>query len=196
MKQIKNSWRVNEQISAPSLRVIGSDAKQIGVMTRAEALAKAKEMQLDLVEVVSTANPPVAKIVEFGKFRYQEEKKQKKEFKKNKGGELKEIRFSPFIAENDYNTRMERIREFLDEKNKVRVVVVYTGRQMNSKQFGYEVLGKVVRELGDRIVVDMEPKFLGRRLNMVISPTNKPRQEKDNAKTKDTQERDKQIQDN
>lgn len=170
MNSNKISWRVNEQISAREVRVIGADSKQIGVLPRNEALEAARKAGLDLVEVSSSANPPVAKIVDFGKFRYQEEKKLKQEKKGTKGGELKEIRFSPFIAENDYQTRIERVKEFLADRNKIKVVVVFMGRQMGSKQFGYDLLKRLINNLGESITIDMEPKFTGRRLEMVISP--------------------------
>ncbi|MEK7497812.1 MAG: translation initiation factor IF-3 [Patescibacteria group bacterium] len=172
-------WKVGEEIKAESLRVIDSEAKQIGILTREEALLKAKEAGLDLIEVVPQANPPVAKIINLGKFLYQEEKRKKIEAKKVKGGEVKEVRLSPFIAENDYNTRLKRLREFLEGKNKAKVVVVFKGRQMNSKPFGYSLLNKVLDNLGrEGINVDMEPKFMGRHLIMIISPTNKFKKEK------------------
>ena len=117
--------------------------------------------------------PPVVKIVELGKFKYEQEKRLQKEKKKSKASELKEIRLSPFIAQHDYDVRMGRIREFLAESNKVRVVVVFMGRHMSSKQFGYDLLKRVVNDLGDKIVIDMEPKFLGRHLAMVVSPIKK-----------------------
>jgi len=177
LNRSKFYWRVNHDIRANTLRVIGEDGKQIGIMSLSEALAHANETNLDLIEVVPTANPPVAKIMDFGKFRYQEEKKQKQEAKKQKGGDLKEIRFSPFIAQGDYNTRMERVKEFLTEGDKVKLVVVFKGRQLGSKQFGYELLGKINGELKDRIAVDMEPKFLGRHLVMIISPVKKVKKE-------------------
>jgi translation initiation factor IF-3 len=169
------SWRINEQIRAEKLRVISSDGKQIGVLSKAEALKKSKKEGLDLIEIAPLASPPVAKIINFGKFRYQEEKKRRQEAKKAKSTELKEIRFTPFIAENDYNIRLERIKEFLAEKNKVKTVVVFKGRQLGSKQFGYSLLKRLVDGFGDTIAVDMEPKFIGRHLIMIISPVNKPK---------------------
>jgi translation initiation factor IF-3 len=177
-------WRTDDQIRVPELRVIDSDGKQLGVIKREEALEAAKKQGLTLVEVAPTAKPPVAKIVEFGKFRYQEEKKLKSQQKKTKGSELKEVRFSPFIAENDFNTRLKRVTEFLEEKNKVKLTVTFTGRQMGSKPFGYALLKKIVDGYGDRITVDMQPKFLGRYLMMIISPLNKSKKliEKENAK--------------
>lgn len=169
MRGQKLFWRINENIRAESLRVIDGTGKQLGVITKEEALDKAKESGLTLVEIAPNANPPVAKIVEFGKFRYQEEKKQRQS-NKGKGGDIKEIRFSPFIADHDFEVRFERVKEFLEERNKVRLVCVFKGRQMGSKQFGYNVLGKVTKRLGDTINIDMEPKFLGKHLIMIISP--------------------------
>ncbi|HJX59582.1 translation initiation factor IF-3 [Candidatus Woesebacteria bacterium RBG_19FT_COMBO_47_8] len=172
---MKNStlfWRVNEAIRVPEVRLIGSDGKQLGIIKTAEAIEKAKKAGLTLVEIAPKALPPVAKIVEFGKFRYQEEKKLRSRTK-TKGGDIKEVRFSPFIAENDYAFRLSRVKEFLSERNKVRLVVVFKGRQMGSKPFGFALLKRIVQELGDAISIDMEPKFLGKHLIMVISPTAK-----------------------
>lgn len=166
-------WRTDYSIRAPSLRVIDSEGKLIGVISKDEAIAKAKEAGLTLVEIAPAANPPVAKIVDFGKFRYAEEKKARAAAKKIKGGEVKEIRFSPFIAENDFNVRIERIKEFFEDKNKVRVVVVFKGPQMRVKHTGYEIINKIKAVFGDTIITDMEPKFLGKYLVTVISPTNK-----------------------
>lgn len=185
---MKNStlfWRTDQAIRAPEVRVIDSAGKQLGVMKLEKALEKAKKEELTLVEIAPKAVPPVVKIVEFGKFRYQEEKKQREREKKTKGGELKEIRFSPFIAENDYNIRLGRVKEFLSEKNKVRLVVVFKGKQMGSKQFGFNLLKKLVNELGETISIDMDPKFLGKHLIMIVSPTTKKIVKEENAKTED-----------
>jgi len=165
-------WRTDFGIRAPSLRVIDSEGKLIGVLSVAEAVAKAKEQGLTLVEIAPNAAPPVAKIVDFGKFRYSEEKKASAAAKKVKGGEVKEIRFSPFIAENDFKTRIGRIKEFFEDKNKVRVVVVFRGPQMRVKNTGYDVINKIKAEFGESIITDMEPKFLGKHLVTVISFTN------------------------
>lgn len=166
-------WRTDYQIRAASLRVIDGEGKFIGVMSDDQARAKAKEMGLTLVEIAPNAVPPVAKIVDFGKFRYAEEKKLRKQAKGVKGGEVKEIRFSPFIGDADYNTRLVRVKEFLGEKNKVKVVVVFMGKQMGSKPFGYQLIERVLKDLGDSVSQDMPPKFLGRHLVTIISPLNK-----------------------
>jgi translation initiation factor IF-3 len=173
LKKLNLYWRLNHQIRAPEVRVLGTDDKQIGVMKLPDALNEARNAGLDLIEVAPKAKPPVVKIDDFGKFRYREEKKLRKQHSKAKSTELKEIRFSPFIGDADYRTRMDRIREFLADKNKVRTVVVFKGRQMGSKKFGYELLGKIKSELAESVVIDMDPKFIGRHLAMVISPTSK-----------------------
>ncbi len=166
-------WRVNQQIRSQEVRVLDEGGKQVGVMSVPEALKIAHESKLDLVEIAAKAKPPVVKIIDFGKFKYQEEKKLKKLKKKTKIAEVKEIRFSPFMGEADYQTRMKRVNEFLHDGHKIRPVVKFKGRQMGSKKFGYEILERVMNEVTHPIVIDMEPKFLGRHLAMVISPTNK-----------------------
>ena len=168
MKKTNLFFKSNEQIRATSLRVIDGDNKQIGVISREAALKRAKDEKLDLVLIAENANPPVAKIVNLGKFTYAEEKKLKKQ--KAKSTDLKEIRFSPFIGEADYETRVKRIKEFLDGRDKVKLTVVFKGRQLGSRGFGYGLLDKVVKGFGDTVHVDSEPKFIGRHLSMIISP--------------------------
>lgn len=167
------NWRVDSEIRAPEVRVIDSEGNQLGVMKTPDAIKKANEAGLNLVEIAPNAVPPVTKIIEIGKFKYQEEKKQRMQQKKVKGGDVKEIRFSPFIAENDFNTRMERVKEFIVDRDKVRLVVVFRRQQLGSKQFGYDLLKKILTELGETVSVDMEPKFLGKNLIMGISPLSK-----------------------
>jgi len=166
----KNPWRVNEEIRADNVRVIDAEGNQLDVMSTKDALERSKKAGLDLVEIAPKAKPPVVRIIDFGKFRYQQEKKLKEQKKKAKVTEVKEIRFSPFIADGDYQTRMRRVNKFLKANHKIRIVIVFKGRHMRSKKFGYELLKRVVDDLETEIVIDMEPKFLGRHLAMVISP--------------------------
>lgn len=169
MAKQKLFWRTDYGIRAPSLRVVDSEGKLLGVLGKDEAIKRAKEANLTLVEIAPNAEPPVAKIVDFGKFKYSEEKKAREAAKKVKGGGVKEIRFSPFIAENDFKTRIGRIKEFFEDKNKVRVVVVFRGPQMRVKNTGYDVINKIKAEFGDNVITDMPPKFLGKHLVTVIS---------------------------
>lgn len=173
MKSISNNnWRLNEKISATELRVLDFEGKQIGVMKKEEALKLALEAGVDLIEIVPNAKPPVAKIIDFGKFRYQEEKKLKEAQKKSKPSDLKELRFTPFIGDGDYNMRLNRIDEFFKEKHKVKLVVYFKIKQLGSKQFGYNIFNRIIKDLGEGFNIDMKPKFLGRNLIMIISPTN------------------------
>lgn len=188
--QKKPYWRVNHNIHAPEVRVIDERGEQIGEMSISEAMKKASSAGLDLVEIAPNAKPPVVKIVDFGKFRYAQEKKERKAAKGVKKTDIKEIRLSPFIGEADYKTRLVRISEFLGDGHKIRAVVKFKGRQMDSKKYGYNVLNRILEDVGDNINVDMEPKFIGRHLSMVISPMSKPKAakvqkeaEENNAKT-------------
>jgi translation initiation factor IF-3 len=166
LAKTKLFWRTDYQIRAPSLRVVDSEGKLLGVLPKDEAIRRAKEANLTLVEIAPNAEPPVAKIVDFGKFRYSEEKKAREVAK---GGGIKEIRFSPFIGEADFKVRIGRIKEFFADKNKVRVVVVFKGPQMRVKNTGYDVINKIKTEFGENVITDMPPKFLGKHLVTVIS---------------------------
>lgn len=170
---IKRFYRLNQYIQAPSLRVLDEKGVQLGVMSRDEALFRARQAGLDLVEVAPEAKPPVCKIIDFKKFKYQEDKKQKAGQKKAKASETKEIRFTPFIAKNDFDIRLKRAREFLGEGDKVRLTVKFMGRQITKKQFGYELLNKALTNLKDLAVVEVEPKWQGRLLMMVLKPIKK-----------------------
>lgn len=164
-------WRVNQSIYAPTLRVIGPDGNQVGVFSLQEALDKAQEAGLDLVEIAPYAQPPVAKIIDFVKFKYQQEKKEREVKKKEKkGSEQKEIWFSPFIAENDYMVRVNRVKEFLTEGYKVRVAVKFKGAQMGRKEAGYELMRKLAEDIKEVGKVEQEPKFLGRQLLTTLTP--------------------------
>jgi translation initiation factor IF-3 len=178
-------WRSDYQIRAPSLRVIDSEGKLVGVLGKDEAIKKAHEAGLSLIEIAPNATPPVAKIADYGKFKYSEEKKLAKQSKGVKGGEVKEIRFSPFIAENDFKTRIGRIKKFFSDKNKVRVVVVFRGPQMRVKHTGYDVINRIKAEFGESVITDMEPKFLGKHLITVISQTSKKVAKPENKEIKE-----------
>ncbi|MFZ5366333.1 MAG: translation initiation factor IF-3 [Patescibacteria group bacterium] len=163
-------YRINQYIRAPKLRVIDENGKQVGILTLSEALEKAKEKQVDLVEIAPTAQPPVAKIIDFKKFRYLEEKKERKAKRGIKGGEIKGIRLTPFIAQGDFDFRVRRAEEFLKEGNKVRVVVRFTRRQLGKKEFGYNLIKKFTEALSRFCQTEGEPKWLGKDLVLTFSP--------------------------
>jgi translation initiation factor IF-3 len=181
----KKRNRINEEIRAPELRVINDKGEMLGVMSSSDALAAAKKAGIDLIEIAPMAKPPVAKIIEYGKFKYIEEKKMREQKKKAKSAELKEVRLSPFIAEGDYMTRIRRMDRFLKGGHKVRVVVVFKGRHMGSRGRGYELMREVLDSLSHEVSIDMEPKFLGRHLAMVISPLKKIKADTKNAHVKE-----------
>lgn len=163
-------YRVNERIQAQELRVLDSENKQIGVMSKFDALAKAREEGLDLVEIAPNAKPPVAKIVDFKKFLYQAEKKKREEKKKAKVTETKEVRLGPFMNDHDLDTMSKRAQGFLEDGDKVRVVVRFKGRQVTRPQFGFEVIQKFAQKLTDFSKIEREPKLEGKQMIAIIAP--------------------------
>jgi len=140
----------------------------LGVITRLEALEKAKELELDLIEIAAQADPPVARIFDFKKFRYEESKKDRGAKKGGEGG-LKELWLSPRIEEHDLKVRLDRTREFLEEGYKVKLTVKFKGREMAHPDLGHRVLQEVMELLGDKAAIEGEPKFEGRRLSMIVT---------------------------
>jgi len=147
---------------------MGATAEQLGVMKLSDALRKAQSLGLDLVEVAPTANPPVCKIVDFGKFRYDIAKQEKE--KKSSGTKLKEIKFRVNIDEHDYMTKIRHGEAFLDKGNKVRVQLQFRGREMAHQEFGMQLMYKVRDDLNTMSQVEMEPKAAGRNITMTLSP--------------------------
>lgn len=175
-------YRVNERIFASTLRVLDTEGKQIGIITKHEALEQARDQGLDLVEVAPGASPPVAKIIDFKKFLYQEEKKKREEKKKAKSSETKEVRLGPFMSENDLGVMSRRAREFLISGDKVRLVVVFSGRQITHPEFGHKVLDKALLDLKDVSKVERERHLEGKKLIILVSPEKKKQNEKEENK--------------
>lgn len=180
-QQQEKRYRINERIFAQELRVLDNEGKQIGVMSKNEALKLAQEQELDLVEIAPTAKPPVVKLIDYNKFLYQEAKKKQEEKRKAKASETKEIRLGPFMSDNDLQVMIRRGREFLDNGDKVRLVVKFRGRQITRSEFGKEVINKVIAALSDVSKVDREPHFEGRQMIGLLSPdkNNKKQEDKD-----------------
>ncbi len=167
---MKRFYRINQFIQAKEVRVVDEKGKQLGVLPLQEALFTAKQKELDLVEVAPNAKPPVCKIIDFKKFKYQESKKEQAGKKKSKKQDIKEIRFTPFIAENDFRMRVERAKEFLKEGDKVKLTVKFVGRQITRKDFGTNVLNKALDQLKELAKVETEPKWQGKLLTTVLKP--------------------------
>ncbi len=163
-------YRTNHNITAKEVRLLNEDGTQVGVVTILEARNQASQLGTDLVEIAPHAVPPVVKLIDFKKFKYQLAKKEAAEKKKQKGGELKEIVLKPFMAENDFSHRLKRVREFLEDNNKVRLVVKFKGLQLGSKTFGYEILSKAAQATSDISMIDQPAKFLGRQILMTLTP--------------------------
>lgn len=166
----KKFYRANERIFAHTLRVLGSDGKQIGILSKFEALKKARELDLDLVEIAPNAKPPVAKLIDFNKFLYQEEKKKKEEKKKARSSETKELRLGPFMDDHDLEVIIRKSKEFLKQNNKVKLVVKFKGRQIQHPEFGESIINKVTESLSSISKVDKEKHFEGKQLVEILSP--------------------------
>lgn len=172
-QESKPFFRTNERIFAQTLRVLDIDGKQIGILSKFEALRKAREEGLDLVEVAPTAKPPVARIIDFKKFLYQESKKKRDEKKKSKVSETKEVRLGPFMNEHDMDVMIRRAREFLGDNDKVRFVMKFMGRQIVHPEFGQETLKKVLSAISDVSKIEREAHFEGKQLITIVSPEKK-----------------------
>jgi translation initiation factor IF-3 len=162
--------RINEQIRVREVRLIDDEGEQKGIVPTAEALKMAKERELDLVEVAPTANPPVCKILDYGKYRFEQEKKLRDSKKNQKLLKLKEIRMQPKIGSGDLDFKSKHVQEFLAEGNKVKVTVRFRGRELAHTELGLDVLNEVLKRLGDDYVVEKQPSMEGRFMSMVLNP--------------------------
>ncbi|MGZ6005546.1 MAG: translation initiation factor IF-3 [Candidatus Saccharimonadales bacterium] len=179
---------MNEEIRAPQLRVIGEDGRQLGILSKAEALQAAREAELDLVEISPNADPPVAKIIDWGKFNYQRTKQIQKNKRGTKNLDVKQMRFGLKIGDHDLGVKLRKINEFLEEGHKVKITVFYRGREMAHKDLGFKLADRVIEMLGENIAVDQPPQLAGKQLNFVIrgtglAPAPKKESEDTHAKT-------------
>lgn len=163
---------MNHQIRAQSLRVIDEDGEQLGILTKNEALRMAEDRGLDLVEISPNADPPVAKIVDWGKYNYQRTKQLQKNKKNAKTLEVKQMRFGLKISEHDLGVKLRKVTEFLDAGHKVKIVVFYRGREMAHKELGFKLADKVIEMFGEKILVDQKPQLAGKQLSFVIRSNN------------------------
>jgi translation initiation factor IF-3 len=160
-------YRINYQITSPTLRLLDEDGKQIGVVSKIEALQKARELSLDVVEIASKAKPPVAKLIDYKKFKYQESKKERENKKKQKNVGIKELRLRPFIGQHDFDTRIVQAKEWLSEGNQVKINVMFKGREITRREFGFAVINRFVTTVGAEKTV-REPHFEGRVLSATV----------------------------
>ncbi|RKZ30942.1 translation initiation factor IF-3 [bacterium] len=169
----KNRPRANERIRVKKVKVIGPDGNLLGVMPTNVALQKAYDMDLDLVEIAPRENPPICKIIDYGKYLYDLKKKEKEAKKKQMGTQMKEIRFTSRIGEHDYQVKLRHIREFLQDGHRVRISVRFRGREITHKELGQELLEKLIEDTKDISKVDRGPKMEGRFMTLQLVPAKK-----------------------
>lgn len=161
---------MNEDITAPKVRLVGPEGQMIGVVSAAEAIEKALEYGLDLIEISPNADPPVCKIIDHGKFKYEIQKKKNEARKKQKVIDIKEIKMRPGIDEHDYQVKMRSVRRFLDEGDKVKMTIRFRGREMVHMELGARVLDRIRADVDAIAKVEQTPRTEGRMMTMVIAP--------------------------
>jgi translation initiation factor IF-3 len=171
--------RINERIRVPQVRVIGDDGEQVGVLATREALALAQSKSLDLVEVSPTARPPVCRIMDYGKFKYEQNRRARKARKNQHVMHLKEVKMRPKIDDHDYGFKMQHARDFLAERDKVKFTVTFRGRGMAHQDIGRQLIQRIIADLVDVATVEQSARSEGRTLTMVVMP--KPQQQQQPA---------------
>lgn len=166
----QDGTRRNDMIRAREVRVIGADGEQLGILQRNDAIALAQEAGLDLVEVAATSEPPVCRIMDFGKFRYEQQKKKQEAKKRQTVVQIKEIKVRPKTDDHDYETKLRHIRRFLEGGDRCKITVFFRGREIVHKDRGQEILSRVVEDLADIAKVEQEPRAEGRTLQMLLVP--------------------------
>ncbi|MBF0529439.1 MAG: translation initiation factor IF-3 [Deltaproteobacteria bacterium] len=170
MKDPVKRVNINEHIRAASVRLIGAEGDQLGIVTLEQALIAAREAGLDLVEVAGEADPPVCRVMDFGRFKYQQSKKQQESKKKSTVILIKEVKLRPKTAEHDYQFKLRNIRKFLVQKNKTKVSLMFRGREIAHANLAQGMLDRIIVDVADIGVVEQYPKLEGRNMTMVIAP--------------------------
>ena len=165
--------RLNREINAPEVRLSGPDNEPLGIVSLQEALRMAGELDVDLVEIAATANPPVCRLMDYGKFKYQEQKKAAEAKARQKVIDVKEVKFRPGTDDGDYNIKMRNIRRFLEDGDKCKITLRFRGREITHQDIGMSLLQRIRDELGESIVVEQFPKLEGRQMIMVVAPWRK-----------------------
>ena len=160
--------RINGEIRHPEVRVISADGAQLGIMSSRDAQLMARDAGLDLVEISPNANPPVVKIIDWGKYQYQKMKEQARAKKNAKSSELKQIRLGLKIGENDLNIKVRKTLELLEDGDRVKIMIVFRGREMAHKEIGNELMNRIIEKLGQDVVVDGKAQMTGRNLSFMV----------------------------
>ena len=154
------------------MRVIDEDGNQLGILSRQEALQAARDAELDLVEISPNANPPVAKIIDWGKYNYQKTKQLQKSKKNAKTSDLKQMRFGLKISDHDISVKLKKVLSFLEDGDKVRISVIFRGRELAHKEIGFALMEKIINIIGEAAVIDQQPQFAGRQISAVVRSNN------------------------
>jgi translation initiation factor IF-3 len=173
--------RINDRIRAREVFLVSADGERLGVKPLPEALTMAREQELDLVEVAANANPPVCRIMDFGKYKYDQEQRRKESRKKTSNVVIKEMKFRPKIDEHDYTTKMKHVERFLGEGAKVKLTIMFRGREMAHPELGLRILERIADDVTEAAIVESAPKQDGRNMIMVLHPTKKPEKKKATA---------------
>lgn len=184
----RDGERINQFITASEVRVVHDKKGSLGIMNIKDAIALAREEDSDLVEIVPNANPPVCKIIDYGKYKFELQKKNKEAKKKQKLVQLKEIKMRPQISVHDYNFKMKHIREFLNEGNKVKITIMFRGREMAHTEFGHDLVDKIIKDLENEASTEKPPKMEGRNLSAVLNPVNKTKKTSSDADKNESRE--------
>ena len=176
---IAREYKSNENIRAPKVRVIGEAGEQLGVMTLGDAIQMARQQELDLVEVAPNADPPVARMLDYGKLRYLYSKKERESRKSQKSTELREVRFRPNIGQHDLESKLRKVKEFIGDGAKVKLTVRFRGRESVHQQVGLGLLKRVAEDLKDEIRLEKPPSMEGRALSMILIPNTTKTEKKD-----------------
>ena len=169
----EKTQRINDEITAPEVRLVGAEGEQLGIVNIRAALQMAEEAELDLVEIAPLAKPPVCKVMDFGKYKYQEAKRAHEAKLKQKQVQVKEVKFRPGTDDNDYQIKLRNLIKFLQEGDKAKITLRFRGREMAHQEFGMRMLERIKGDLTDVAQVEQFPKMEGRQLIMVLAPTKK-----------------------
>ncbi|MAL02560.1 translation initiation factor IF-3 [Pusillimonas sp. DMV24BSW_D] len=175
------SHRINGEIRATEVRLIGIEGDQLGIVKLADALGLAEDHEVDLVEIAPNASPPVCRLMDYGKFKYQEQKKQAEAKAKQKVIQVKEVKFRPGTDEGDYQVKLRNLRRFIEDGDKAKVTLRFRGREMAHQELGMRVLERVRDDLSELVQVEAMPKLEGRQMVMVLAPRKKPAGKGDSA---------------
>lgn len=175
MEISKEGPRINEEIRVREVRVTSADGEQLGIMQTRDALRMAEEQHLDLVEVAPKAKPPVCRIMDFGKYKYEQQKREKEAKKKQKVISVKEVKLRPNIEQHDFDVKLKNALRFVEEGDKVKVTIMFRGRELSHQSLGKEVLDRMAEELKDKVAIERDARLEGKNMIMILAPKAQPK---------------------